>query len=115
MKNKFAIIALLLLIPVCAVANQKERAITKLQVVTAKTRIHSSSSGDMFTYTNLVFAEVNGKKLVYECAAPGDVCPVMSAGETYTATQDGTFVYVPMSTPESKRDLTVKFKQVGNW
>lgn len=83
--------------------------------MTAKTKIHGSSSGDMFTYTNLVFAEVNGKKLVYECAAPGDVCPVMASGETYTATQDGTFVYVPMSSPEGKKDLSVKFKRVGSW
>jgi hypothetical protein len=113
--NRSAKIALFILIPACALANQKEKGTAKVQVVTARTKIHGSSSGNMFTYTNLMFAEVNGKKVVYECAQAGDVCPVLESGQTYTATQDGAFVYLPMNAPAEKKELSVRFKQVGSW
>jgi uncharacterized protein (AIM24 family) len=115
MWNKSAKFALLLLIPACALANQKEKGTAKVQVVTARTKIHGSSSGNMFSYTNLMFAEVNGKKVVYECAEPGDICPVLESGRTYVATQDGAFVYLPLNAPAEKKELSVRFKQVGNW
>jgi len=114
-RTRFAKIVLALLIPACAFANQKEKGTAKIQVVNARTKIHGSSSGNMFSYTNLVFAEVNGKKLVYECAEPGDTCPVLESGQTYTVTQDGAFLYLPMSAPAEKKELSARFKQVGSW
>jgi hypothetical protein len=115
MLNRAAKIVFFVLIPLCAFANPKEKGTTKLQVVTARTQIHGSSSGDMFSYTNLMFTQVNGKKLVYECAQRGDVCPVLEPGKTYTADRQGDFVYLSMSSPESKKDVSAKFKQVGSW
>jgi hypothetical protein len=110
-----ATIAFLVLVPLSAFANRKEKGTTKLHVVTARTQVHDSSSGDKFTYTDLMFTEINGKKAVYECAQKGDVCPILEAGETYTVDQDGAVVYVPMTSPEGKKDTSAKFKQVGSW
>jgi hypothetical protein len=115
MFNRPAKIALLVLVPCCAFAGPKEKGTTKIQVVTARTQIHGSSSGNMFSYTNLMFTEVNGKKLVYECAETGDLCPILESGQSYTANQDGAYIYIPMSSPGGKKDLAVKFKKVGSW
>ncbi|HWX39499.1 MAG TPA: hypothetical protein VNY09_09650 [Candidatus Sulfotelmatobacter sp.] len=115
MLNRSAKIAFFVLIPVLAFADPKEKGATKVQVVTARTQIHGSSSGNMFSYTNLMFTQVDGKKLVYECAQTGDVCPVLESGQTYTANRDGAYIYITMTPPEGKKDISVKFKQVGSW
>jgi len=114
MWNHAAKVFLLALIPLSAVAGPKERGSTNFQVFTVRTQIHRSTRS-MFTYTNLIFAQVNGRKLVYECAERGDLCPVMESGKTYSGAQDGTFLYVPMSFPDEQKDLAVKFKRVGSW
>ncbi len=114
MLNRSAKTAFLLLMPLCTPAAPKEKGTAKVQVVTSRTQIHGSSSG-IFSYTGLMFTEVNGKKIVYECAQSGDLCPVLESGETYTASQDGRYIYIPMSSPEGKKDVAVKFKQVGSW
>ena len=93
----------------------KEREVTTLQVVTSKIKIHGSSAGNIFSYTNLMFTQVNGKKVVYECVQRGDICPVLEPGETYTADREGDFIYILMISPEDKKALSVKFKQVGSW
>lgn len=115
MVRKSAKIAFLTLIPFCTFAGPKERGAAKLQVVTARTEIHGSSSGDIFTYTHLMFTQINGKRLVYECAQRGDVCPVLESDQTYTANQDGAFLYLSMGAPEGKKDVFVKFRRVGSW
>lgn len=114
LKNS-ASIFLFVCIPLCAIAGPKERATTTFEAVTVKTQIHGSSSGKMFTYTNQIFAQINGRRLVYECAQRGDICPVLESGKTYTAGQDGIFLYLPASFPDGSKDLSVKFKQVGSW
>jgi len=108
-------IAFLVLIPLTAFATPKERGTTTLQVVTSKTKIHGSSSGDIFTYTDLMFTQINGKKVVYECVQRGDICPVMESGKTYTADQEGAFIYILMSSPGDKKNHSAKFRQVGSW
>jgi len=114
MFNRSAKIAFLVFVPLCVLAAPKEKGTAKVQVVTARTHIHSSS-GNMFSYTGLMFTEVNGKKIVYECAQSGDLCPILESGETYTASQDGRYLYIPMNSPQGKKDVPVKFKQVGSW
>lgn len=114
MRNQAVRIFFVVLIPLCVLAGPKDRAATNFQVFTVRTQIHGST-GNLFTYTNLIFAQVNGKKLVYECAQRGDLCPVMESGKTYTGAQDGTFLYVPMSFPDGPKDLPVKFRRVGSW
>jgi hypothetical protein len=114
MLNRVAKIAILVLIPLSAFAAQKGKE-TSIQVVSLKTKIHNSSSGSLFTYTNLLFTEVNGKRIVYECVQRGDICPLLESGKTYIADQEGAYIYFPMSTPKDNRVIPVKFKQVGNW
>lgn len=117
MLNRSAKIVFFILVPLCALAGPKEKGTAKVQVVTARTQIHSSSSGNMFSYTNLVFTEINGKKLVYECAQSGDICPVLESGQSYTVNQDGDYLYFPLNAPEAKakKDVAGKFKRVGSW
>ena len=110
MLNRAAKIAFLLLIPLSAFAIPKEKGSTTLQVVTSRTKIHGSSPGNIFTYTDLIFTEVKGKKVVYECIQRGDICPILESGKTYTADQQGSVIYILMSSPEDKKELSAKFK-----
>ena len=115
MLKRGAKIVLLLLIPLAAFAGQKVRETTSVEVVSSNTRIHRTMSGTVFAYTDLMFIQAQGKKLVYECALRGNICPLMESGKTYTADRDGTYIYVVMGTPDDKKPVSVKFKQVGNW
>jgi len=114
MLNRAAKFAILVLIPLSAFASPKGKE-TSIQVVSLKTKIHNSSSGSLFTYTNLLFTEVNGKRIVYECVQRGDICPLLESGKTYIADQEGAYIYFPMSTPKDNRVFPVKFRQVGSW
>jgi hypothetical protein len=102
-------------IPLLAIAGPKEKKTATFEAVRVRTQIHGSSSGKMFTYTNQVFAQINGRRLVYECAQRGDICPVLESGKTYTGDQDGNFLYLAASFPDGQKDLSVKFRQVGSW
>jgi hypothetical protein len=115
MLNRAAAFVMLVLIPLSAFAAPKGRESTSLQVVSSNTRIHRTASGTVFAYTDLMFIQAKGKKLVYECVLRGNICPLMESGKTYTADQDGAFIYISMNTPEDKKALSVKFKQVGSW
>jgi len=115
MVNKAAKIALLILIPLSALAAPKARETVRLQVVTSKTRIHSSFANHVFAYTDLLFTQINGKKVVYECVQRGNICPMLESGKTYTADRDGSVIHISMNTPEDKKAIFVKFKQVGVW
>ena len=115
MLNKAAKIAFLVLIPLSAFATPKGRETITLQVVSSKTKIHRSSSDNIFTYTDLMFTQVNGKRVVYACVQRWDVCPLMESGKTYTADRERDFIYISMSSPEDKKPFSVKYKQVGNW
>src|ERR1700676_2462571 len=113
MFNKTLIIAILALIPLSAFAAPKEKETIAVQVVWSKTRIHKTSDRNLFTYTDLMFAELNGKKIVYECVQNGDICTVMQSGNTYSAGRDGAFIFITMGLPDDNKDLSVKYKQVG--
>ena len=117
MLKRTAIIAIWAFIPLCALAapKEKEKGSVKLQVVTSQTRVHGSYSNNAFAYTDLVFTEVNGKKIVYECVQRGDICPMVESGQTYTADLDGASLHILMNTPQSQKAVSVKFKQVGTW
>ena len=114
MLNKAVKIAFLALFPLSVFATPKGRETITLQVVSSKTKIHSSS-GNIFSYTDVMFTQVNGKKVVYACDQRGDVCPLMESGKTYTADREGNFIYISMSSPEDKKPFAVKYKQVGGW
>ena len=114
MLNKAAKIAFLVLIPLIASAAPRRKETIELQVISSKTKIHGSS-GNVFTYTDVMFALVNGKKVVYACNQRGDECPLMESGKTYTADRVGDVIYISMSSPENKKPFSVKYKQVGSW
>lgn len=115
-----AYIFFFVLIPLCAIAGPKEKSkekkTTTFEAVRVRTQIHGSSgSGKMFTYTNQIFAQIDGRRLVYECAQRGDICPVLESGKMYSGDQDGHFLYLASSFPDGQKDLSVRFKQVGSW
>ncbi len=115
MLHRAAKIAFLVLIPLSAFATPKGRETITVQVVSSKTKIHGSSSRNVFSYTDLMFTLVDGKNVVYACDQRGNACPLMEAGKTYTADREGKFIYISMSSPEDKKPFSVKYKQVGSW
>ena len=115
MFKRAAMIVFLVLVPLSTFATPKDKETIKLQVVTTKTRIHGSFSNNAFAYTDLLFTQVNGKKVVYECVQRGNVCPMVEPGNTYTVDRDRDCIYISMSTPEDKKAISVKFRQVGSW
>lgn len=115
MPNKVATISVLVLFPLIAFATPKGRETIKLQVVSSKTKIHSSSSGNAFIYTDFMFTLVDGKTVVYICDQRGDICPLMEDGKTYTADRAGDVIYISMSVPGEKKPVSVKYKQAGSW
>ena len=115
MLKRTAILATLALIPLSAFGAPKVKGSIKLQVVTTSTRIHGSFTTHSFAYTDLLYTEMNGKKIVFECVQRGDICPMVESGQTYTADQNGAYVRITMNTPEDKKAVAVKFKQVGSW
>jgi hypothetical protein len=115
MLNITAKIIFLILVPLSAFATPNGKEIITIQVVTSTTRMHGSFSNHGFSYTDLMFAQFNGKKVVYECVQRGDICPMMESGKTYSADRDGAFLHISMSLPDDSKALSVKYKQVGTW
>jgi hypothetical protein len=115
MSKRIAAISILSLIPLSVFAAPKVKETIALQVVTSKTRINSSSARNIFTYTDLMFTQFNGKRIVYQCVQRGDICPMMQSGNNYTAGRDGIFIYISMGLPDDNKALSVKYKQVGTW
>jgi len=115
MPNKFAKIVFSVLIPLIAFATPKGKETIKLQVVSSKTKINRSISGNVFIYTDLMFTLVDGKNVLYACGQRGDICPLMESGKTYTAERVRDVIYISMTAPENKKPFSVKYKQVGAW
>jgi hypothetical protein len=115
MLSKAAKITLLMFAPFSVIASPNGKATIQLQVDKATTRIHGSSSKSPFSYTDLIFAQIAGKKVVYECVQRDDVCPIVESGKTYTADQDGHFLFLSMTTPDAKKAVSARFKLVGKW
>src|SRR6266852_5832294 len=110
MLNKVVRIAISVLMPLIAFATPKGRETIKLQVVSSKTKIHTSSSGNVFSYTDLMFTLVDGKNVLYACGQRGDICPLMESGKTYTAERERDVIYISMTAPENKKPFSVKYK-----
>jgi hypothetical protein len=116
--GNFSRIALLIFIainPICAFAAPKATGSITLQVVSSRTKIKRARSNITFSYTDVIFAQVEGKKLVYECIQKDNLCPAMDSGKMYTADQDGDFIYFTMTTPDDPKPFAVKYKRVGTW
>jgi len=114
MLTRLTITTLLILAAVVAYAAAKEKETIQLQVVSLRTKFHGRPPDEVFEYTDVMFTLVGGKKVAYACDQRGKVCPVVEPGKTYTADQEGTAIYVSMSSPTGK-PLLVKFKGLGEW
>ena len=115
MRNKLAGAIVFILIPIAAFTASKGKENIEIKVVSSKTGVHNAFPNDVFSYTSVMFTQVDGKNVVYMCAQHGDVCPLMEDGKTYMAERDGDVIYIMMSVPEDKRPLRVKYKQSGSW
>jgi hypothetical protein len=108
-----AISTLAMLMPIILSANAKQRETIQLIVLSSKTQIHGQHPPDVFEYTDLMFTQVAGKHVTYECDQRGDVCPIMEAGKIYSADRIGNEIYI--SIVVGKMRTPVKFRQVGSW
>ena len=115
MLNNTPKIVFLMLIALSAFATPKPRETITFRVVSSETKIQRSFSVHVFSYTNVIFTQVNGKRVVYGCVQRGHICPLMESGKIYTADRKGDFVYVWMRSPEVKNPFSVKYKQFGSW
>jgi hypothetical protein len=105
MLNNTATIVFFVLNPLSAFTSPKEKETISV----------SSFSSNAFAYTALVFTELNGKKGMYQRIQHGNICPMMEPGKTYTADRLENFLYISMDTPDDKKAVSVKFREVGNW
>jgi len=108
-------ISILTTISYAVFAMPKERETIELQVVSSQAKIHGSFPNKGFRYTDVMFTQVNGKKIVYECVQRGHDCPLVGSGKTYTADRVGNVIYMAMSSPDGKQQISVKYKQLGSW
>jgi hypothetical protein len=115
MLKALAVIILAGVIPIGALAMPKERESIQVQVVSSQRKTHGSPPGEVFHYTDVMFARVNGKNVTYECVQHGNLCPLMDSGKTYAADREGDFIYISMSLPNGNRPISVKYKQLGGW
>src|SRR5436305_1244540 len=113
-KKLAAIIVALSLLPIVTFSATKEKGTIEFKVVSFKTKVHAAQ-GSIFSYTSIIFAQVGGMNVVLACAEKGDLCPLMDNGKTYTAEKDGDNVFIPMSFPDDKRPMRVRYKQAGTW
>jgi hypothetical protein len=114
MRNNLAGIVFAVLIPFAILSSAKEKESVEVKVVFSKTKIHNSSRGNVFTYTFLLYTQVNGMNLLYTCDQKGDLCPLMEAGKTYPAERSGDVINIPMTLPDGKIQ-SIKYKEAGTW
>jgi hypothetical protein len=108
------ILAWAVIVASVAFATAKQRETIELQVVSSQTKTHGSPPGEVFRYTDVMFTEVNGKNVIYECVRRADQCPLMESGKAHTADRDEEFIYIATRLANG-RPIVVKYKQLGNW
>jgi hypothetical protein len=106
----------LVLIPVIGFAapKNKEAAPIMFQVISSKTQIHGRPP-NVFSYTDVIFARVEGKNIIFVCDQRGDACPLMETGKTYSADRVGDFIYLMLGAPGEKRPSSIRYRQTGSW
>jgi hypothetical protein len=125
--NRIAGFAALVLIPmlVCAAPTPKPRESIVVEVSSSKTNVHTSykhGSGifgnklpnDAYSYTDIVFAVVDGKHLVYTCAEHNDACPLLESGSKVPAEREGDSIYILPTASSEKKPSPTHYKLVGN-
>jgi hypothetical protein len=106
--------ALMLTPRALATPTNKSAESVQIEVVSTKTNYHGNAP-NVFKYTDVLFARVNGKNLVYACVQRGDECPLMQNGKSYPAERVGGYIYISMDAPDSKKPMPIKFKETATW
>ena len=127
MSRKIALAALLL-IPSLILATpepKKQKESIVVEVASIKTDTHTTYTRstswarsklprDSYTYTDIVFAVVNEKHVVYACAERDKACPVLDAGSKIPAERNGDSIYISSTVPSEKKPMVTHYKFVSN-
>jgi hypothetical protein len=126
--NRIVRLAVLALFPtlVCAAPTPKPRESITVEVSSIKTNVHTSYKratsifrnklpNDAYTYTDIIFAVVDGNHVVYTCAEHNNVCPILESGSKLPAERDGDSIYISSAASSSdKKPVLTRYKLVGN-
>jgi hypothetical protein len=128
--SRIAAISVLILAPTLlypSPAPRKEKETIIVEVASTKTDtyvsyawINSVSKSrlpkDSYTYTDILFAIVDGKHVVYSCAEHKKVCPLLEAGAKLSAEQNGDSMYLsPLNSSDKKAAPTHYRLAPGGW
>jgi hypothetical protein len=117
MSTRVAGAALLILVSMIGGAsakNGKDSETIKIEVVSSKTKVHGTTP-NVFSYTDVMFARVDGKNVIFVCDQRGSTCPIMQNGKTYDANRVGDSIFISMNLPDDKKPTVIKYKQTGSW
>src|SRR5262245_10658065 len=114
MMRKVMGIVLALVVSFAAVAAAKEKGNIELKVVSSKTKVHNAYPGDVFSFTYILYGQVNGKNVMYTCDQKDDLCPLMENGKTYRAAMSGDVITISMDFPDGK-SRSIKYRDAGTW
>src|ERR1700690_2186341 len=126
--NRIVRIVVLGLVPtlLCAAPTPKPRESIVVEVSSSKTDVHTSykhGSGifgnklpnDAYSYTDIIFAVVDGQHVVYSCAEHNKSCPLLESGSKVPAERDGDSIYIPSAASSSeKKPVLTHYKLVSN-
>jgi hypothetical protein len=116
MSRKFALAALIL-VPSLIFATpepRKQKENIVVEVASIKTDMHRTLPNVSYTYTDIIFAVVNEKHVVYACAERDKACPLLEAGSKIPAESDGDSIYISTTVPSEKKPLVIHYKFVSN-
>ena len=116
MSRKLALAALIL-VPSLIFATpepRKQKENIVVEVASIKTDTHTKHTRMLYTYTDIIFAVVNEKRVVYACAERDRACPLVEAGSKIPAESDGDSIYISTTVPSEKKPLVIHYKFVSN-
>jgi hypothetical protein len=128
--NRFAAISVLILLPTIANASpapKKQKESITVEVASIKTdtyvtyaRINSLRKSrlpkDSYTYTDVIFAIVNGKHVVFSCTERKQVCPLLEPGAKLPAEQDGDSILLAQPNSSDKKASPTHYRLApGGW
>jgi hypothetical protein len=127
MSPKFTLAALILVpsLILAAPEPKKQKVSIVVEVASVKTNTHTTYTRstswvmsklpkDSYMYTDIIFAVVNEKHVVYACAERDKACPVLEAGSKIPAESDGDSIYISTTLPSEKKPLVTHYKLAGN-
>ncbi len=129
-RNRIAAISFLILLPAVVHASpmpKKQKESITVEVASTKTDTYvtyahlnsltkSRLPKDSYTYTDVIFAIVNGKHVVYSCAERKKVCPLLETGARLPAEQEGDSMLLAQPDSSDKRASSTHYHLTpGGW